>query len=97
MTEREKSLREKLTERKSLLDDYFRSKYLSRESDGRAFFQSKKGAVFTVDTFEYFGSIVLEYAASFENAPGGWEDGSLHSIDLSEQDMIKALEEEINN
>ena len=53
--------------------------------------------MFTVDTFEYFGSIVLEYAASFENAPGGWEDGSLHSIDLSEQDMIKALEEEINN
>ena len=43
--------------------------------------------MFTVDTFEYFGSIVLEYAASFENAPGGWEDGSLHSIDLSEQDI----------
>ena len=43
MTEREKSLREKLTERKSLLDDYFRSKYLSRVIDGRAFFQSKKG------------------------------------------------------
>ena len=95
MTEKEKLLEEKLTARKSRLDNYFMDKYPSKTINGELFFQSSQGQVFTIGAFAYYGAIQIEYADSFEKANGGREDGDLFSIDMSETDMLQAILKEI--
>lgn len=90
-----KPSRERLTERQSKLIELFKTRYHSKMIESELFFEAPRGAVFTVDIFPYYKSVVLEWADSFEKASGGREDGDLYSIDLTEQEMFRAMLKEI--
>jgi hypothetical protein len=95
MTEKESLLKERLTERQSRLIERFKERYPSRTIENEMFFESPNGRVFTVDIFLHFESIFLEWADSFEKAPGGREDGDLYSIEMTEEEMFRAMLKEI--
>ncbi len=97
MTEKGNSLKEKLTARQLKLIEIFKTRYPSNIVEGELFFKAPKGGVFTVDIFPHFKSIFLEWADSFEKAPGGRDDGDLYSIDLAEEEMLQAMLKEIED